>query len=645
MTRLQHFLFLGFIGALVVYALIARRAPSVPPSGLAAPVAAVTVSAATVLQQAAVEEAATQERIRELANLEVAARSRNQTEGQTFKARAHWRVLRQTAWNSILSTNWDAFKALRRKAAQSPNHETPCTICDGHGSMDPCILCHELRGKCLTCGGAGKCFGEICPTCLGNGKCFLCHGGGKMACLFCDDGLLSSKGPVPLKEMPVQAQELTQTKPNSLDPEEGSRSLSTVSEFIQKDDSIHQALLDEQKQLEAKPPNSIWQERREHLLLGLTIVFVAVLTFCVLGRHKREAEIRVLTGKYLADGVEAAHFRMPSLFDSPLPAVEQDVFLEDEISEGVDDAAGKLLSAFFSSAPDILTAIRKSLSDLAKVTDEASRREELVKLHEYVTTLKSGSNCWDLRPVWQMSSALDLLIKRLCDKSKEVTPSTMRTVASAVDLLGELCVPGVRPDLIINPPISVLAVDDDPLCLRAVVFALQKGEMSPDTATTGEEAVARATAKAYDVVFMDIQMPGIDGMEACSQLQKTEKNTNTPCIFVTVKSDFHTRAQTILKGGSDLMAKPFLVLEVTVKAMTFAMRKRLLLSSSDQFERSAMSASAEAIQETRRAALKETPGEANRETEALHSQTLLPAGDLKISEDASVAPEDARQAA
>ncbi len=645
MTRLQHFLFLGFIGALVVYALIARRAPSVPPPGAADPVAAVTVSAAALIQQAAVEEAATQERIRELGKLESAARSRTQTEGQTFKARTHWRDLRQTAWNSILSTNWDAFQALRRKAAQSPHHETPCTICDGHGFMDPCVLCHDPQGKCQTCAGAGKRFGETCATCLGNGKCFLCYGGGKMPCVFCDDGQLSSTGPVPRKEMPVHAQELAQTKPNSDDAEAGSQALSTVSAFIQKDDSIHQALLEEQKQMEANLPNSFGQEKREHLLLGLTIGLVALLTFWVLARHKREAEIRVLTGKYLADGLEAAHFRMPSLFDSPLPPVEKDVFLEDEIDEGGDDSARKLLNAFFTSAPDLLTAMRKSLSDLAKAIDEASRREELVKLREYVVTLKSGSNCWDLRPVWQMSSALDLLIMRLSDKCKEVTPSTIRTMASAVDLLGDLCVPGVRPDLIINPPISVLAVDDDPLCLRAVVFALQKGEMSPDTATTGEEAVARAREKAYDVVFMDIQMPGIDGMEACSQLQETEKNANTPCIFVTVKSDFHTRAQTILKGGSDLLAKPFLVLEVTVKAITYAMRKRLLLSSSDKNERSAVSASADAIQETRRSALKETLEESKRDSDALLSQTLLPAGDLKISEDASVAQEGARQAA
>jgi DNA-binding response OmpR family regulator len=123
-------------------------------------------------------------------------------------------------------------------------------------------------------------------------------------------------------------------------------------------------------------------------------------------------------------------------------------------------------------------------------------------------------------------------------------------------------------------------VDDDPLCSRAVVFALHKAEMNPDVAETGEQAVALAAEKFYDVIFMDIQMPGIDGMEACTQIHKGQKNKTTPVVFVTVRSDFHTRAQSSLAGGTDLLAKPFLMFEITVKALMFSMRKRLELAES-----------------------------------------------------------------
>src|SRR6185436_11429940 len=112
------------------------------------------------------------------------------------------------------------------------------------------------------------------------------------------------------------------------------------------------------------------------------------------------------------------------------------------------------------------------------------------------------------------------LVKRLADGCKHATPSTLRTVAHAVDLLGEIVVPGIRPDLMINPPVSVLAVDDDPLCLRALVFALQKAEMIPVVTADGERAVRLAAEKSYDVIFMDIQVPGMDGLTAAARIRE-----------------------------------------------------------------------------------------------------------------------------
>jgi DNA-binding response OmpR family regulator len=134
--------------------------------------------------------------------------------------------------------------------------------------------------------------------------------------------------------------------------------------------------------------------------------------------------------------------------------------------------------------------------------------------------------------------------------------------------------------LIINPPISVLAVDDDPLCLRAVVYALQKADLTPETAINGALAVAMAKEKSYDVVFMDIMMPEMDGLKACSELHQTPKNKTTPVVFVTARTDFRARTESTLVGGADLMAKPFLMFEITVKAVTYAMRKRLDLAES-----------------------------------------------------------------
>ena len=74
---------------------------------------------------------------------------------------------------------------------------------------------------------------------------------------------------------------------------------------------------------------------------------------------------------------------------------------------------------------------------------------------------------------------------------------------------------------------------------------------------------------------MDVQMPGMDGFEACSKIRQTKANGKTPIVFVTGQADSKTRSQVATCGGNGLIAKPFLTAEVTVKALTSALRGRI----------------------------------------------------------------------
>jgi CheY-like chemotaxis protein len=133
----------------------------------------------------------------------------------------------------------------------------------------------------------------------------------------------------------------------------------------------------------------------------------------------------------------------------------------------------------------------------------------------------------------------------------------------------------VKPDLVSNPPIRLLAVDDDSISRHAVSFGLRKALNKPDLAENGEAALALASQIAYDVIFLDVQMPGMNGFETCAKIHATEVNRATPIVFVTCQSDFDARAKSTLSGGNDLIGKPFLIFEITVKALTLAFRGRL----------------------------------------------------------------------
>jgi two-component system, OmpR family, response regulator len=75
-----------------------------------------------------------------------------------------------------------------------------------------------------------------------------------------------------------------------------------------------------------------------------------------------------------------------------------------------------------------------------------------------------------------------------------------------------------------------------------------------------------------DVIFSDVQMPEMDGFQFAEAVRKL--GHKVPIVFVTVMSDFQTRAKSLMSGGQDLMGKPFTHLEVGLKALTWLLKTR-----------------------------------------------------------------------
>jgi CheY-like chemotaxis protein len=252
--------------------------------------------------------------------------------------------------------------------------------------------------------------------------------------------------------------------------------------------------------------------------------------------------------------------------------------------EAQTDSASELtpLQAFLDAAPKRIQSMRLLLLNLGRNQSDAERATMLNQLHAQLGDLKGAAGLRELLPVWQLTYGLEGLVKQLAEKRERFTPSTLRTVAAGVDLLKELCKPGLKPDLCLNPPIRLLAVDDDQLTRRAIAFALKKGLTPPDLAENGPAALALAEKKPYDVIFLDVQMPEMDGFEVCTKIHQTECNRITPVVFVTVSHDFNSRAKSTLAGGNDLIPKPFLTFEITVKALTLAITRRLQEQKSEK---------------------------------------------------------------
>src|SRR5205814_9637459 len=80
-------------------------------------------------------------------------------------------------------------------------------------------------------------------------------------------------------------------------------------------------------------------------------------------------------------------------------------------------------------------------------------------------------------------------------------------------------------------------VDHDPLSRRAHCGSPQLAFGRPDSDDSGEAAVTLADEKAFDLIFLDVMMPGMDGFAACERIHERELNQNTPIVFVTSNTD------------------------------------------------------------------------------------------------------------
>ncbi|RTZ15952.1 two-component sensor histidine kinase BarA [Vibrio aquaticus] len=105
-------------------------------------------------------------------------------------------------------------------------------------------------------------------------------------------------------------------------------------------------------------------------------------------------------------------------------------------------------------------------------------------------------------------------------------------------------------------PLTVMAVDDNPANLKLISALLHERVEKVVTCTNGLDAVKQAKEQRFDIILMDIQMPQMDGVTACSEIKKLALNANTPVIAVTAHAMSGERDRLLDAGMDDYLTKP-----------------------------------------------------------------------------------------
>ena len=346
----------------------------------------------------------------------------------------------------------------------------------------------------------------------------------------------------------------------------------------------------------------------DFILLDLMLPKVDGVEFLKRIRGQKEFEqtpIFVFTNVYLSDlAKDAAKAGATQVFDKSV-VVPQDIIraIRDFLGSSADSSAShrtssaqatnseakslpadarapdtnsqhELVQAFVETAPETLLGLRKILQALAKNEGSAARLTQLSNLYEKIHSLGGGAAAAGLRSLSQLSAALEALLKQLTDKPDDLTPSSLRTLSHAMDFLDVLFKHDAPADPLEASPLKILVVDDESLSRLAIVSALKRAKLSSVDVDNPKVALQLLTERSFDLIFLDVSMPDMNGFDLCRELRKLPIHKTTPIIFITSSADFESRSLGALSGGNDLIAKPFLFTELTVKALNYALKNR-----------------------------------------------------------------------
>ncbi len=120
----------------------------------------------------------------------------------------------------------------------------------------------------------------------------------------------------------------------------------------------------------------------------------------------------------------------------------------------------------------------------------------------------------------------------------------------------------------------ILVVDDNPKNIQVLATHLTNDDYEVEYASNGKEAVQIIEREDFDLILLDVMMPGIDGFETCRRIKKIENKKHIPVIFVTAKTDIDSLTLGFEYGGVDYISKPFKADELLLRVSTHVELKK-----------------------------------------------------------------------
>jgi phosphate regulon transcriptional regulator PhoB len=121
---------------------------------------------------------------------------------------------------------------------------------------------------------------------------------------------------------------------------------------------------------------------------------------------------------------------------------------------------------------------------------------------------------------------------------------------------------------------KILIVDDEPDILELISYNLKKEGFHLSTALDGEDALTKVRTDPFDLIILDLMLPGIHGIELCRILRNNPKTAHVPIIMLTARGEESDKVHGLETGADDYMTKPFSPKELIARVKAILRRSK-----------------------------------------------------------------------
>lgn len=119
---------------------------------------------------------------------------------------------------------------------------------------------------------------------------------------------------------------------------------------------------------------------------------------------------------------------------------------------------------------------------------------------------------------------------------------------------------------------KILVVDDEPDLVELVAYNLRKEGFTVSAASNGEDAFEKIRKNGFDLVILDLMLPGIQGADVCRKIRSNPKTEALPVIMLTARSEVSDKIRGLEIGADDYMTKPFSPRELVARVRALLRR-------------------------------------------------------------------------